>query len=112
MVDRDLPLHAGTAKLSLDRCRLAVERAPQDRAGLFHRFEGQPAVQHANLEATRQEPTLRPAPIDAERLGFGVAFEWRELIATVVVDDEQPASGSEDPLGVVRLCLGCPAVGS
>src|SRR6185295_14999169 len=95
VVDGDVVRQARALQPRAQGTTLVAECRLQEAPRVVDPVERPEAVDHAHAEPTREERAVAPAPRPVFRQ---IATEPRDVVAAVVVDDEQPASGPEDPV--------------
>ena len=106
MVDRDVVGQPRPGQSDRRRPARLAERRLEECPSLVHRGERPPAVQDADLESRAQEWVLAvgPPPVVQSR-----SPQLRDVVASVVVDDEEPAARPEQAGGLGDVVRSRPA---
>jgi hypothetical protein len=95
VVDGDVVGEPRPLQLGTDLGAPVAERGAEERPRVIDRIERPEAVDHPEAEATGQERSVAPGPVTVLDQ---VTPQPGDVVAAVVVDDEQASTGSEHAL--------------
>ena len=96
VVDRDVVRQPRPLQGRAEGGSVGAERLAEKGPGILDRVERPEAMDHPDPEAVRQE---RSGPAGPRAVLRQVPAQARDVVAAVVVDDEQAAARAEDPIG-------------